>query len=117
MHEDFRVGVISNGRRAVQRTKLRAAGLLPLIDPSAIFISGELGVRKPAAAIFELAIRATGLEPAATLFVGDHEEDDIDGARAAGMRTCRVAPPGTATSAEHRVEHVSELVGVLACAT
>lgn len=112
---DLRVGVISNGRRTVQRAKLRAAGLLALIDPNAIFVSGELGVRKPAAAIFERALESTGLDASATLFVGDHEADDIEGARAVGMKTCRVAPPGTATVAEHRVDHVADLEQVLAC--
>lgn len=112
-----RVAVVTNGPRDLQRAKLRAAGLAELLPPSSVFVSGELGVRKPDARIFRRALVATGAPAEATLFVGDDELEDIEGARALGMRTCRVAPAGTPTSADERVEHVSALPRVLACVT
>ncbi|MCH8118040.1 MAG: HAD family hydrolase, partial [Proteobacteria bacterium] len=45
------------------------------------------GVAKPDRAIFDAAVRAGGAEPHETLHVGDHPEYDVDGARAAGLKT------------------------------
>ena len=113
----FRIAVVTNGPRDLQREKLRAAGLVGLFAPSRVFVSGELGLRKPDARIFRRALEATGAPSDATLFVGDDEMEDIEGARALGMRTCRIAPSGTATSADARIDHVADLLGVLPCAT
>lgn len=52
------------------------------------FISARsVGAAKPAAPIFAAAVEAGGSAAAKTLHVGDHPEIDIDGARAAGLRT------------------------------
>ncbi|HEX3055851.1 MAG TPA: HAD-IA family hydrolase, partial [Gaiellaceae bacterium] len=48
----------------------------------------EVGWRKPHPAIFERALDALGVEPSATLFVGDTLATDVAGAAALGMRTC-----------------------------
>jgi HAD superfamily hydrolase (TIGR01509 family) len=109
-----RVAIVTNGTRAIQRAKLRAAGLSDLVPAPRVIISGEMGVRKPDARIFREALRVTGEPPEATLFVGDDEHEDVSGARAVGMRTCRVAPMGTVTAADTTVEHVAELMDVIA---
>lgn len=64
-------------------------GLLDeLFDP--IVISGEVGIRKPDRAIFELAVGRLNLtpsgKPAQVVFVDD-AEPNLVGARAAGLRT------------------------------
>ncbi|NUP14308.1 MAG: HAD family hydrolase [Polyangiaceae bacterium] len=112
-----RIGIVTNGGRKLQRAKLHAAGLAALVPPKRVFVSGELGVRKPNASIFHQALQATGEPADSILFVGDDEREDVEGARAVGMRTCRVAPRGTATSADSRVEHVAELMEMIACET
>jgi putative hydrolase of the HAD superfamily len=84
----FRLGLVSNGSGATQRAKLRALGLESLFDP--IVISEEVGVRKPDARIFGLAVAAWRVPPASVLFVGDDPVSDIDGAKAAGLRALRV---------------------------
>jgi putative hydrolase of the HAD superfamily len=53
-------------------------------------ISEEVGVRKPDAKIFELALAGWSIPPASVLFVGDDPVSDIAGATAAGLRTLRV---------------------------
>lgn len=108
-----KIAIVTNGTRDAQRGKLRAAGLSDLIEPKRVLVSGELGVRKPDARIFKRALATTGGEPEETLFVGDNEREDIAGAKAMGMRTCRVGPPGIATRADDRVSHVDELLRVL----
>ncbi|MGO7845418.1 HAD family hydrolase, partial [Rhizobium johnstonii] len=48
-------------------------------------ISGDIGLRKPAREIFELAARRFDLPVDSCIFVGDNPEDDILGADSAGM--------------------------------
>ncbi len=64
------------------RCLLAQLGLAKMFDT--IVISGEVGVKKPDPAIFEIALKATGLAPHEVTFVGDSEED-VQGARAAGL--------------------------------
>ncbi|MGC4093318.1 MAG: HAD family hydrolase [Polyangiaceae bacterium] len=85
---EYRLGLVTNGTSATQRAKLSSLGIERLFDP--IVISGEVGVRKPDARIFELAMAGWGLPRESILFVGDDPVSDIQGAMNAGMRTLRV---------------------------
>ena len=58
--------------------------LRPFFD--AVVVSGDVGVKKPDPAIFTPALEQTGLVADEALFVGDSPEDDVAGARAAGLR-------------------------------
>ncbi|MEQ8330385.1 MAG: HAD family hydrolase [Longimicrobiales bacterium] len=82
---EVRVGLITNGPSAIQRRKIQALGLGPMLDP--IVVSGEVGVRKPDPAIFRRALALAGGSPASALYVGDNPGPDIDGAKASGWRT------------------------------
>jgi putative hydrolase of the HAD superfamily len=75
--------VVTNGASEVQRAKLVAAGLENRI--AGAVISGEVGVEKPDPAIFRLALRHAGCSALEAVMVGDHPENDIAGARAAGL--------------------------------
>lgn len=83
----YKLGLVSNGTSVTQRAKLQALCLDTLLDP--IVISEEVGLRKPDAKIFELAIAGWSIAPASVLFVGDDPISDIAGASAAGLRTLR----------------------------
>lgn len=52
-----------------------------------VIASADVGVSKPAKQIFDVAVASAGFHPSEILHVGDHPETDIDGARAAGLRT------------------------------
>jgi putative hydrolase of the HAD superfamily len=52
----------------------------------AVITSAEAEARKPEAAIFERALELAGVPGAEALHVGDTREEDVDGARSAGMR-------------------------------
>ena len=84
----YELGLVTNGTGPTQRAKLKALALDALFDP--VVISDEVGLRKPDVRIFELAIRGWGVASASVLFVGDDPIADIQGAKAAGMRTLRV---------------------------
>jgi HAD superfamily hydrolase (TIGR01509 family) len=82
--EHRRVAIVTNGG-AAQRDKLARAGLADLVPT--VFVSGELGVAKPAAAIFERVLAWSELSAGECLFVGDDPLNDIAPAAALGMGT------------------------------
>ena len=57
-----------------------------------IVISGDVGIKKPAPGIFQIALDATGLLAQEVVYVGDTQED-VEGATAAGMRPILIARP------------------------
>jgi FMN phosphatase YigB (HAD superfamily) len=79
-----RVAIVTNGG-AAQRVKLRAIGLESIVH--AVFVSGELGIAKPAPGIFERALCWTEHPAAEVLFVGDDPNIDLAPAAALGMAT------------------------------
>lgn len=48
-------------------------------------ISGKEGIEKPDSKIFEIALERAGLEPADTMYVGDHPRIDVEAAEEVGM--------------------------------
>jgi putative hydrolase of the HAD superfamily len=62
---------------------LRALELEPLLD--AIVTSAGAGARKPSPAIFEQALGLAGVAAADAIHVGDTLDEDVAGARAAGI--------------------------------
>ena len=81
----------SNGAAAVQRARLKSAGISPYFKN--IFISEELGADKPSPAFFVAAFAAIpDFDPASALMVGDSLTSDIRGGRNAGIRTCWFNP-------------------------
>lgn len=78
----YRLGIVSNWD-----TRLRgiAAGLGLESWVDVIVISSVVGVRKPDPRIFQRALEAVGVAPREALHVGDLPEEDIEGARGAGL--------------------------------
>jgi putative hydrolase of the HAD superfamily len=71
---------VTNGNARLDRI-----GIDDLFDD---FVSARTaGAAKPARVIFDAAVDAGGAGAHETLHVGDHPEYDVDGARAAGLRT------------------------------
>ncbi len=79
----LRLIVVSNWDCSLSRV-LERCGLGELLDGT--ITSAEAGSRKPAPAIFERALELAGCEPEEALHVGDTAEEDVAGARAAGIR-------------------------------
>jgi putative hydrolase of the HAD superfamily len=81
---------------------LERLGLVALVD--GIVTSAELGARKPAAEIFAHALALAGACAHRAVHVGDSLEEDVGGARAAGItpillvRGGPAAPPGRASA-------------------
>jgi len=79
----FKLGIVSNGKSEVQRTKLSALGIISLFD--CIVVSGDIGVKKPSPEIFMLALDKLACEPQGAIFVGDHPQNDYIASLNVGM--------------------------------
>ena len=115
-----RVGVISAGLQVKQAEKLVRLGVLPYLDPGAIFFSTQMGVSKPNPKIYAKACEALRVAPSRALYVGDRPETDVAPARAVGMRTVhyrgahgRYSDRPSVPPADHEVELLTELIPIL----
>jgi putative hydrolase of the HAD superfamily len=71
---------------------LERTGLAPLLD--GVVSSAAAGAAKPDRRLFEAALELAQVPPREALHVGDRLENDIDGARALGMRAALIARDG-----------------------
>jgi putative hydrolase of the HAD superfamily len=89
---------------------LERCGLAPLLDGA--ISSAETGHRKPDPGIFGPALELAGCAAEEALHVGDTEAEDVEGARAAGIRALlidRGGEPGPA-GAGGRIASLTEIV-------
>ena len=107
--------MITNGYSDSQRGRLKAAGLLRLFDP--LLISEEVGVAKPDALIFEMALTQLELRPEAVLYVGDSISHDREGCLRAGIDFCHYCPTPSKSDAlppvNYRIAEFAELIPIL----
>jgi putative hydrolase of the HAD superfamily len=92
---ELRLGVITHGLTIKQAEKLVRLGLVDYLDRDAIFISDQIGIAKPNPKLWQTALRAHGLDPAATIYVGDSARNDVAPPKTLGMITvlARMRPP------------------------
>ena len=88
---DFALGVISNATSLTKRV-LDNLGLTRYFD--FVVVSEEVGFRKPAAEIFQIAAKRAKASPNRSLHVGDKYSVDVVGARRAGMNAILVDRAG-----------------------
>ena len=91
---------------------LRKLELEPLLD--GILTSAGAGARKPAPAIFEQALARAGVTPEQAIHVGDSLEEDVAGARAAGIAPVLVRRDGGPSVAGVRtISSLAELAALV----
>jgi putative hydrolase of the HAD superfamily len=78
---DLRLGLVSNGIRDLNEFVAHHK-----LDVDAIVGSRAHGYVKPHPTIFQSALQQLGVEPVDAVMVGDSLEEDVEGARALGMR-------------------------------
>ncbi|GAA0420930.1 noncanonical pyrimidine nucleotidase, YjjG family protein [Acrocarpospora corrugata] len=92
------VGIVANGMADNQLGKLQNTGLAAAVDGYAV--SGAEGIRKPDVALFAIAAARCGASlQGSGWMVGDNLTADIEGGRAAGLRTIWVNPEQPANPA------------------
>lgn len=109
-----KLAVISNvSSHEVAVEILKRVGFKRFFDH--IITSAQTGIRKPDPGIFLYALMQFGLKPGEAVHVGDSEEHDVRGAKAAGMRTVLVSRRGydEATLADYRFRSLSEAADLL----
>lgn len=90
---------------------LDRAGVAPLLDGAVS--SAAVGVAKPAAAVFEAGLALAGCTAGEALFVGDSVDNDVEGARAAGMRGVLVQRDGEPPAGVETVRSLEALTTLL----
>jgi putative hydrolase of the HAD superfamily len=113
----LKLGLITNGSVRMQSAKLSCLELSPMFDT--VLISDAEGISKPEPQIFHRALERLNANPAHAVFVGDHPEVDIAGARAAGMRAIWRRDPRVSglVQADAVIEELGDLLTLLGLKT
>jgi putative hydrolase of the HAD superfamily len=104
----LKIGLISNGQRDLQEFTEHHA-----LDVDAVVGSKSHGRVKPHASIFVAALEALAVSPDETAMVGDSYEDDIEGARALGIRAVLLDREGAFPDASERIDTLLALPAAL----
>jgi FMN hydrolase / 5-amino-6-(5-phospho-D-ribitylamino)uracil phosphatase len=107
----LRIGLVSNGQRNLDEFAAHHA-----LEVDAIVGSRMHGRTKPHPSIFVAALRVLDVAPAEAAMVGDSYEDDIEGARALGMRAIFLDRDGRRPEAEDRIDTLLALPAALGLA-
>ena len=107
----YQLGVITNGNADVRRLGLADYFQFALC-------AEELGIGKPDPLPFQHALTRAGVTAEHAVHIGDHPDDDIAGARAAGLRAIWFNPQGKAWGdaprADGEIRNLAELPALLA---
>jgi len=108
-----KLGLITNGSVRMQSAKLACLGLAPMFD--AVLISDAEGISKPRREIFDRAMERLNVRPSHAVYVGDHPDIDVAGARSAGMRAVwrRGAGISRAVEADAVIDELADLLKLL----
>jgi len=101
----LRIGLVSNTERDLGEFARHHA-----LDVDAGISSFHHGRTKPHASIFRAVLDLLGVEPEEAAMVGDQVADDIEGARALGMRAILVDRDGVHPEFEPRIAGLRELL-------
>lgn len=82
--QGYLLGIITNGLGQFQNRAIDGLGIRNYFD--AILISEVEQIRKPEPEIFQRAVDQLGVTVQDSIFIGDHPEVDIIGAKQAGMK-------------------------------
>lgn len=85
LKRSHKLGLITNSFKEDVNEDLAYFGLSSLFE--GIFVSSEIGKRKPHPEIFLAALNGLKTEPSSTIHVGDHVKEDVAGAKRVHMKT------------------------------
>lgn len=107
------LGMITNGFTEFQLLNIRALGIEKYMDT--ILVSEQEGIKKPEAEIFLRALERLGVSPEESVYIGDHPENDVIGARNVGMHAIWKKDTfwGQPFTDEHVIEDLEEVLDVV----
>jgi putative hydrolase of the HAD superfamily len=100
----LRLGLVTEGRRAVQDAKISALGLDRWMQAMVVLGEEDTENWKPSTVPFERALAMLSIAPADSVYIGDNPQKDFRGARALGMRAIRIRYPDGAHAEEEPAE-------------
>ncbi len=114
--EKYRLMIITNGVKEVQRSRFEASTIHQHLDT--IVVSGEIGAAKPSPEIFDVAFAAMGHpNKEETLIIGDSLSSDIVGGDNYGIDTCWYNPNQQEREGEvgitYEIKRLTELKEIL----
>lgn len=88
LHGKFKMSIVTNGLKEVQRPRLKKLGMMHYFD--SIIVSDEIGFKKPQGEYFEYVWQSIPNPPekSEVLIIGDSLNSDIRGGRNFGIKTC-----------------------------
>ncbi len=116
----YLTGIITNGTARTQSLKIDHSRLRRYVD--LVVLAGEENIQKPDPRIFRMAAARLGVPPTACIFVGDHPQNDLEGACNAGFTPIRKVWDFDPDHPIHRVpvtqdfstiRHISEVLSLL----
>ncbi|PEZ00663.1 L-2-haloalkanoic acid dehalogenase [Bacillus sp. AFS018417] len=107
------LGMITNGFTEFQLLNIRALGIDKYMD--IILVSEQEGLKKPQAEIFLRALERLGVSSEESVYVGDHPENDVVGARNVGMHAIWKKDTywGNPFTDEHVIDDLKELLSIV----
>ena len=116
LHSKYKVGIITNGIKEVQYSRIKNSSIGKYIDK--LVISEEVGANKPDKKIFEYAMDYFGvLDKKSVMMVGDSLVADIKGGQNTGIDTCWVnlknIENNTGIVPKYEVKKLEELFKIL----
>lgn len=81
--DSVKLGIITNGIGKFQMDNIKSLGIEHYVD--CILVSEWEGIKKPNPAIFQKALIELNVSPHEAMYIGDHPENDVIGAKNVGM--------------------------------
>jgi len=107
----LKIGLLSNSSRDLREFVVHHG-----LAADALLTSASHGKTKPHRAIFRAILELLGVDPAEALMVGDTLAEDVEGARAVGMRAVLLDREGRHPGMPDRLEDLRGLPALLAVA-
>ena len=116
LHTRYQLAIVTNGLKAVQRSRLACSPIRDYI--AEMVISEEVGAAKPDLAIFDAAFERIGRPlKSEALMIGDSLTSDIEGGYRYGVDTCWYNPTNQSQSADlkitYQIGNLAELADIL----
>lgn len=120
LKKDYHLLAATNGIAQTQYLRLETAGIANLFEE--LYISEEVGARKPSEEFFTKVLQTSGMTKENALMIGDSFKADIYGANRMGIDTCWYTLDGIKPTepieleeveATYQINHLEQLVMIL----
>lgn len=108
----YRIFAVTNGVTKTQLPRLEKAGLLDFFEQ--VFISEEMGCKKPERAFFDKVFDSIGdVDKSRCIILGDSLTSDMQGGRNAGITTCLLGKPTDDPRCDYVIGDLLEFLEIL----